>query len=839
MVKTWRRSLTTCLSVACISIFSFTEPTSAQKVLTREQVLQDAKVTEEILKKYHPNLNAHRTQAQIEAIWDEAKARLPDSPNVLDAATLIQQMLAAVCDEHTGITSDQKWLSDQAQVEGLFPIGLVLLDDKLYLDDAMFNLRLREVININGRESREIIKLIRSIVSEDGCQNSNVLFTRHRNSQVLLSAILTNYFGNTSEFKIRYREKATGDTNTLGLRQVNMAEVERRAKYRGLDGRATPLKSVGIKARDRDWGITVENPMQAMVRSDDRKSIYYVYVPSFTGGRAQADFFDRQIRDLVRANPDHVIVDLTDNPGGSFNNAQRFLSYFLTTSSRPWTVTRSRIDRNISEKNFKWRGKQRRKQVSGRLEKFRNGQRRGNQFQLDVTSRSFGNNSYKGDLTVLVNPRTSSAATMVATILKRKAGAKIVGAVSDVSMETSCNSAPGEHLLPNSGAPIAVPIVCGDRHPEAKSKGSLLQLDVPVDITTHNSSMTNVLILRAAIDSLPINRAVARVNSRQPTAAPVEPTTTKKVDFEITEKTIPLTLAANPHNRNVGLIGIGMLDVSGFGVNVPEIEREIVPLVTDVLRGSPAEKNGIQVGDILLSIDDQNPNGMFEVMDFMKDRRPNEKVELRILRLSKSEKELVEILKNRIAQADDTAVTAFVLGSLYVTGSFGSPNRREGVLLLNSAADAGYAKAAVVLGDLHSGHEFYWFSRGSRTAVAKNTDRAMVYYSRAAIRGESRAMFRLAQLFGEQGDGHSDPELAAWYLLQSYRNKNRSAQDSLLETPYIWTKDARIALKRFLHEAGVYDGDFDGEIDAEVREALKRMTNENVALPELPVGARG
>lgn len=839
MVKTWRHSVTTCLSAACISIFSFAEPAFAQKALTREQVFEDAKITEEILKKYHPNLNAHRTQAQIEAIWAEAKARLPESPNVLDAATLIQQMLAAVCDEHTSVKPEKDWISKEGQVSGVFPSGLVILDDKLFLDDAMFSLKLREVVSINDRKSDEIIELLRSLHSEDGCQNSDVLFTRHSGGQAILSAILTNFVGARSEFLVRYRERATGAVNTLGLRAVtSIAEIERRARFDGLGGRAAPLRSLGITATKRDWHNAIVGPMRAMVKSNEKRSTYYVYVPGFSASQTQSDFIDSRMRDLVQANPDHVIIDLTDNRGGAYLNAQRLLSYFLTKPNQIWSAERSRFSGEFAEENFEWQGNERQVSVSARIKRFGKGQKRGGQYHYDATPRSFGNSSYSGNLTVLVSPRTSSAATTVATILKRKAGAKIVGFIGDVSMKTGCNGVPGAHRLPNSGAAILVPFFCGDRHDEAQSKGDLLQADIPVDITAHNSSMTNALILRAAIDSIRPRRIVASVTPKKPAIIEVQPVPDERLDFDISEREVPITLAANPHNRNVGLIGIGMVDVSGFNISVPEIERENVPLITGVMRGSPADKNGIKAGDILLSIDDQKPNSMLEVMDFMKDRRQNQIVTLRILRLSESEGELSRILRSRLTGAEDTAVTAFILGSLYVTGDFGSPNRREGVRLLNSAADAGHAKAAAVLGDLHSGHRFYWFSRHGSTAVARNTDRAIVYYSRAAIRGESRAMFRLAQLFGDRRQGHSDPELAAWYLLQSYRSNNQSAQDSLIDTPHIWTKEARIALKRFLHKAGVYDGDFDGEIDAEAREALTRLVAENVALPELPQGFR-
>ncbi len=832
MVKTWRRSLTACLFATCISIVSFTEPVFAQKALTREQVLQDAKVTEDILKKYHPNLNAHRTQAQIEAIWTEAKARLPESPNVLDAATLIQQMLAAVCDDHTGVRSEKDWISKKGEVSGVLPTGLVIIDNQLFVDDSMFNLKLRQVISINGRDSGDIIEIIRSLYSEDGCQNSPYLFTRHSGGQVLLSAVLENFLGGGSEYIVKYRERATGAVKTLGLREVTMGEVQRRARYEGLYGRAAPLKSLGITARNRDWATAIESPMQAMVLTNEQRSAYYVYVPEFSGNKAQPNFFDKQLRDLVRASPDHVIVDLTDNPGGAFNSAQLFLSFFFTNPNQVWSVERSRINRRVLDKNFEWSNRDRREYTFHRITEFQRGKEDANQFYLKVTPRYFGNSAYRGNLTVLVSPRTKSAATTVATILKREAGARIVGSIGDASMTTGCNGAPGRFRLQYSGVGAVVPFFCGDRHVEAQSKGNLLEPDVPVDITTHNSRMTNVLILRAAIDSLGTGRVAQRDNPRQPAEIPGRPVSTERLELEPVEKTIDVTLAVNPYNRNAGWIGFRMADLPKTEFVAGESEAGDAVLITGIFQNSPAEEIGLQPGDILLSVEENKVSNVLDVMDRARKFDPNQKISINILRLARSESRLFKVLESQLAGPDVNAGKAFMLGRLYVTGNYGAPKIREGTRFLEIAADAGHSKAAAVLGDLYSGYRWGVNSNIRRKTVAKNIDRAMVYYTRAAMRGESWAMYRLAQLFGDQGQGHSDPELAALYLLQSYQRNNRSAHKALFETPKRWSKDARIALKKLLHEAGVYDGDFDGEIDADVREALTRLVEKNVALPQ-------
>ncbi len=97
----------------------------ATEQFDRKQVLADAVQIEKLLKKYHPNLHAHRTPKQIKKIWQDAKQKLPGHPKFLDAVILFQRMLAAVCDEHTSVVWSDRWADSKLGITKLFPVGLV------------------------------------------------------------------------------------------------------------------------------------------------------------------------------------------------------------------------------------------------------------------------------------------------------------------------------------------------------------------------------------------------------------------------------------------------------------------------------------------------------------------------------------------------------------------------------------------------------------------------------------------------------------------------------------------------------------------------------------------
>ena len=452
----------------------------SQTALTRKQLLEDAKTTEDLLKKYHPNLYAHRTSKQIKSIWNAARSQVPDNPNFLDAATLAQKMLAAVCDEHTFVHLDEKWIYRKDRATRFFPTGLVVLKDKLYLDDKFLKYKLREIIHINKRSSSEIISFLRSIISADGCQNSDVLFSHHVDTSLILPIFLSNYFGEISHFKLKYKETTTGLVKFSSIPSVNLHELWNGYRYKSILGRSSPLKSLNLDIGEREWKFAANRDKKLLVRSNAKKSIFYVYVPSLFGGKAQADAIDEEMRALVKANPDYVIIDLMDNPGGTNTNAQRFLSYFLKTASRLWTTVRSRVRNDISSPNFTWKDKEKHEDYFKSFKQFKKTKRRRGQYRLSMVRKSFGNKSYRGKVIVLVSPKSASAATFVATTLKRKAGAIIVGSIGDASMTTNCAGAPGTHTLPNSKAALLIPLICGEQPRRSETKRKFAPTRCPV-----------------------------------------------------------------------------------------------------------------------------------------------------------------------------------------------------------------------------------------------------------------------------------------------------------------------------------------------------------------------
>ncbi|MEM1045316.1 MAG: S41 family peptidase [Pseudomonadota bacterium] len=839
MVKAWRHSLTTCLFAAFLPILFFPGSVFAKNNLDRDQVLRDAKTTEDLLKKYHPNLYAHRTARQIATIWSDARAQVPDNPTFLDAATLSQKILAAACDGHTQIRLNDTWIHGNGRIPGLFPTGLVIVDGKLYLDDVVFNLRLREVVGINDRSSEQIIQFLRSVVAADGCQNSDVLFSTQVINQAKIQILLTNFLGAGSEFRVKFRETGTDAVQTSREHTISLSEFRRRSKERSLYGRFAALNSIGFDTKNWDWEFAGSMARQALVRSNKDQSIYYIYLPTFSGGKSQNQYIKEQMLALIEANPEHVIIDLTDNPGGEYFNAQFFSSFFLRRAHRTGTTMRSRIWRPLSDDNYTWRDPKRRGQFAAHIGQFIHGKKQGGQFRLQERFRSFGNPSYTGALTVLVSPNTFSAATTVATILKQQAGARIVGSIGDASMVTHCSGAPGWHVLPNSRVGLSIPLDCGDRDPGATRAGNLLDPDVPVDIAADNSSMTNIMILNAAISASGLTTGAGSAIAEESQGYPIKLPTEANREFATTSRTLRVTLAKNPFTKGYSWIGFGLAELGRLDFVETQVGDRSAVLVSRVYSDSPAEKVGLRVGDIILSVDGTDIHDHNGIVGAVGRREPGTEVVVEVLSMAASTEDVIPILHNRLADPTKRKTAAYILGSIFVREDVGYASGEHGIQFLKLASEAGSSDAAEMLGHLYRGRWTSVTFARNRSPVQANLGLSKKYFAKSAALGNARSMYRLARQYDDKVRGSTNPVRAAKYLLHSYKGNNPRARNSLFERPDIWSTEARIEVTRLLRQAGVYDGEIDGEIDADIREALMRLANEDVALPKLPRGSQG
>lgn len=751
----------------------------------------------------------------------DAKTRLPEAPELLDAAILFQQMLAAVCDEHTNVVRTTPLTDDHSGRDRVLNGGIVAIGEQLFLDPSLEELP-DPIVSINGKTAEEIVTLLRSIVSADGCATRDVLFSNHADPVELNRLLISQYLAIEGRFaNAIQRDAETDAAMEIRLGTTNW-QLEHQLEFRRMLGdRAQLLSTIGIKTHRSAWYSAHFSPQRFMIAANSSKSVFYLYVAEFTDSDSQRKALDAALRELVKADPDHVIIDLTDNFGGYTKRAQRLLSYFLRSSSKLGQSVRARIRSPFSGSDFDWISKARKTDHAEFAREFRHVRKKNGQYRLSLLPRSFGNREYRGKITVLVSPRTASAATFAATTLKHKSDATVVGDIGDTSMKTACFSPPGNHILPYTKIHAGIPFVCHDRLRASRSKGNLLKPDVAVDTGKHDSRLINDAILEAAIKFLGIS-SLAGVE---------EEVLGELLYLQPIKRGISIKLETVPGANRVWM-GVAVRSVSGLDDYFPRVGREPVAIVTGIFEDSPAEGVDIQPGDILYAILDNRMKDLDDVRYSMSYKKPGDSLYVETLRIANSTSDLVAGLEAIQKQDPNHVLSSYLLGVLFLDGDFPEQTKTRGVELIESASRAGSAIAARVIGELY----FDGYS-----LLPKDGLLGLKYYRHAANLGDDKSMLRMADIYDDQSTNLYNPYLAALYLLHSYQARNPVSRNRLFVFAESLSHDTRIAIQKILRDKGRYEGKMDGSIDVESKQAIVQLRSsvQKIKLPELPFASFG
>jgi len=82
-------------------------------------------------------------------------------------------------------------------------------------------------------------------------------------------------------------------------------------------------------------------------------------------------------------------------------------------------------------------------------------------------------------------------------------------------------------------------------------------------------------------------------------------------------------------------LGVGIKDVDPVDAESYRLDRPYGAAVSEVQKGSPAEKAGIELGDVIVGVDGKSIESSGELMELLARKQPNTKVDLDIIRYGK------------------------------------------------------------------------------------------------------------------------------------------------------------------------------------------------------------
>jgi Do/DeqQ family serine protease len=102
---------------------------------------------------------------------------------------------------------------------------------------------------------------------------------------------------------------------------------------------------------------------------------------------------------------------------------------------------------------------------------------------------------------------------------------------------------------------------------------------------------------------------------------------------------VPINIAKNVADQLIekgkverGYLGIFMQDVDQNIAKHFKLKKPQGVIVTDVVKGSPAEKAGIKSGDLILEIDGREVKNSIQLRAYVQSKKPGDKVKLKVLR---------------------------------------------------------------------------------------------------------------------------------------------------------------------------------------------------------------
>lgn len=209
-----------------------------------------------------------------------------------------------------------------------------------------------------------------------------------------------------------------------------------------------------------------------------------------------------------------------------------------------------------------------------------------------------------------------------------------------------------------------------------------------------------------------------------------------------------------------------------------------------------------------------------------------------------------EWAKKAAQNGDDFAV--YELAQMYFNGNGTRQDFVEATLWYLKAAEKGFAPAMTQLARMYTAgmglaqdlsRGFEWAKTAAEagspiamyqvgtlylqgTGVSSNPSEAKKWYEKAANAGEAEGMFALSYLYDKGLGVTANPGLAADWMILAIRSHSYQAAESVMRTPWKWSKTFRKEFQKRLNEAGVYQGTIDGNIGSGSRRAIAAMSKE-------------
>lgn len=404
--------------------FTFSLAFAQNRKLNPQQMKEDLDYLNKYLKKWHPAYYDYTRKEQMDAYYNQLKNNCSQDTFISFFAKTVRQAINKVGCGHMGIYGSVK----NGKTPPLLPVNIWALNNRLFLrsswtQDSLVKVG-DEILAIDGIDAATLIQQTSELAFTDGFNKTHKMYSLQYNFSVFyyflygqkekIALTIKNNLGNTSELTLN---TVIPDT----IKQSN-AIVKDTMPYL--------VKSDGIR----------------MYQTDFDASTVVLDINSF-GGKKQGRTYRRAFKYLRTHKIGNLVIDLRYNGGGRVFKGNNLLTYLLDQPVIPMVISRKP---NLTFINPKFKGDffEKITPILFTLNPLQYPNKHGWNHVFPFFKKN--RNHFDGKIFVLTNGGTFSMASYVASFLKNKRNAIVIGEETGGSEYGSRAMAGGHFTLPNS-----------------------------------------------------------------------------------------------------------------------------------------------------------------------------------------------------------------------------------------------------------------------------------------------------------------------------------------------------------------------------------------------------
>ena len=152
--------------------FSQNSTVTSDKILTKQQAIEDYSILYSSLINYHPNPFIYVAENDFKAYYETQKSNIPDSLSELEFHYLSSQLISQIKCGHTFAKPSKEWYASVSGKSTLLPFDVKNIENRLLIsnttgDDFPFNIN-DELLSINNVKVADIWQQMVLMKERDG-----------------------------------------------------------------------------------------------------------------------------------------------------------------------------------------------------------------------------------------------------------------------------------------------------------------------------------------------------------------------------------------------------------------------------------------------------------------------------------------------------------------------------------------------------------------------------------------------------------------------------------------------------------------------------------------------